>query len=168
MWIDAAGRLRPAADTALALLRDAGDQGLEPADYRSDGLNQLSARVRSGSVPRPDVLAAFDAALTAAMEHYLRDLHTGRVDPRSLGFRFRPRDDLHDIPTLLRAAIETNTIIELAADWSRGWTSTARCAPSWCDTGASLPKGRPMRGACAGSSWRSSACAGCPISVISV
>jgi murein L,D-transpeptidase YcbB/YkuD len=66
--------------------------------------------------PTISSLAAFDAALSASTLRYLRDLHIGRIDPRSIGFRMTTPADDHDFATLLRSALLNHRIPELAAD----------------------------------------------------
>jgi L,D-transpeptidase YcbB len=61
---------RERAKAALALLRDAASEGLDPAEY---GVEGLDAGLAGGDAPDLDV------ALTAAMLHYLSDLRLGRA-----------------------------------------------------------------------------------------
>jgi murein L,D-transpeptidase YcbB/YkuD len=60
------------AAAALWVLRQARLQGLDPADYGSDALQQ---QLLAGKTDP----ARFDVALTAAMLHYLADMRVGRV-----------------------------------------------------------------------------------------
>jgi murein L,D-transpeptidase YcbB/YkuD len=63
---------RQQEEAALALLDQAGSEGLDPADYRVDEL-----RDRMGDAHADP--ARLDVAFTAAMLHYLADLRLGRV-----------------------------------------------------------------------------------------
>lgn len=99
-WFDAAGRPNHNADSALALLAQAAADGLAPADYRV------------AELPDP---AARDQALSGAVLRYLRDLHLGRVDPRVIGFRLADRRREHDFAALLRDALASQALPELAA-----------------------------------------------------
>ena len=60
-WSDEKGLL-PAADDLLAALAAAGDEGLNPADYRTDLLRSFVQQVRSR--PAPGDLAEADLLLT--------------------------------------------------------------------------------------------------------
>src|SRR5262249_7277932 len=61
----------PQARALVALLANAAEKGLNPADY---------------ALPPSADEAHFDVALTAAAMHYASDVHQGRIDPRDLGF----------------------------------------------------------------------------------
>lgn len=115
-WLDTLGRPGPDARIALALLASAEDEGLDPADYRGRHLDRLTALVEAASPASPHDSARFDVALSARMLRYLRDLHAGRVDPRTIGFRLRVPVDQHDFAALLRAALAGHRITEAAAD----------------------------------------------------
>jgi len=95
LWLDSSGRPTDDARDALALLAGADAQGLDPDDYRT---------------PPPEPPAAFDIALSLQVMRYWRDLHLGRVDPRSLGFRLNAPIDDHDFPAMLRDALTGHRI----------------------------------------------------------
>lgn len=117
LWVDADGRPSHNARAALALLAGAVDHGLDPDDYRADRLAHLSATL---DVVRPRVakdIATFDAALSANTLRFLRHLHTGRVDPRALGFRMSTPVDDHDFVAILRSAVAGDRVAETAAEW---------------------------------------------------
>ncbi len=76
-------RLRPWAREIVACLAGAADDGLDPADYGTDALRAVLDRADDGPLA-PDAAARLDAALLAALLHYLSDLRVGRVDPRQL------------------------------------------------------------------------------------
>lgn len=103
-WLDrfyAARGYQPAwshkdAEAALALLSDAGSEGLEPDDYRVGDLReQLHAGDRAGA----------DVALTAAMLHYFADLRLGRVRSEYHTAGPDPRLGRFDPVALLRDAL---------------------------------------------------------------
>ena len=87
----------PQAQALVRELRDAGSHGLNPADYAGPW-----------DTPAPagqPIATDYDAGLTAAATHFLKDLHFGRVDPKTAGFdlpRTRPALDL--APLLNRLA----------------------------------------------------------------
>ena len=103
LWLDESGRLLPHGRAALELLADAASHGLDPQDYDAAGLERLLAR----ALPPGQQADAADQALTRAFERYLADLHRGRVDPVTLGQRYRPgRSDPFDPAQALRAALQ--------------------------------------------------------------
>ena len=116
LWVDKDGRPNRSAREGLTLLRCADDDGLEPHDYGSADLDRLAAALDAAGSPGVDDVATFDVALSAAMLRYFRDLHLGRIDPRSIGFRVRLPDDSHDFAALLRAAVAGDRVANAAAD----------------------------------------------------
>jgi murein L,D-transpeptidase YcbB/YkuD len=91
------------ARDALALLRDAGADGLDPRDYNAAELQ--GARADSATDP-----AGFDAALTGAMLRYLADLHLGRVPSDYHSDLPDPRVQLFDPVERLRAALAARDV----------------------------------------------------------
>src|SRR6516225_11792862 len=61
-------------------------------------------------------LARFDVAVSAGMLRYLRDLHMGRIDPRTIGFRLDALRDRHDFAAMLRSAVAKQRVRNLMAD----------------------------------------------------
>jgi len=113
-WLDASGRPNADARAALALLAGAADEGLDSADYGPLPLHRLSALLETESPATARDRARFDVAVSAHMLRYLRDLHTGRVDPRTIGFRLIVPVDQHDFGALLRDALAHHRIAEAA------------------------------------------------------
>lgn len=111
-WIDNAGGLNSDTCDALAVLNGAADEGLDPADYIG-----AFDRLLAGDTNRraPNDLARFDVALSSALLRYLRDLHTGRVDPRRIGFRLTLPIDRHDFAVLVREGITGHRLEETVA-----------------------------------------------------
>lgn len=116
LWLDAEGRPSRSAREALTLLRDAAREGLDPAEYRSSDLDALAATLEAAQSPRVPDLAGFDLGLSTGTLRYLRHVHLGRVDPRSIGFRMTTPADVHDFAALVHAAITEGGIGEVAAD----------------------------------------------------
>lgn len=115
LWVDGSGHPTGDARDTLALLTGAAKEGLDPADYRASMLDSSATALERTQRPTVSSIAAFDADLSAGMLRYLRHVHIGRVDPRSIGFRMtRPADD-HDFAALLRSALVDHRIPELAA-----------------------------------------------------
>ncbi len=115
VWIDEFGRPTDDARAALALLRDAASEGLDPGDYESYPLDCKATSL--GMVPQPlsSDIAAFDVQLTQGLLRYFRHLHLGRVDPRSVGFHMDPEPERHDFVRLLQTALSEHRIPEAAA-----------------------------------------------------
>jgi murein L,D-transpeptidase YcbB/YkuD len=113
-WLDAAGRPDRNAREAMALLGSAADDGLDPADYHQSLLGRLMPALQAQPSPPPRDLACVDVAVSSGMLRYLRHLHAGRVDPRTIGFRFEVAADRHEFVVLLRAALADHSIIETA------------------------------------------------------
>lgn len=102
---EAAVEARPPtpAEQALALLRRAGDDGLDPAWYGVDSLVVLAGAL--ADQPAPAAVAAFEGAVTAALISFATDLHTGRIEPRQIGFRLSLPPERHDVGQLVRQAL---------------------------------------------------------------
>ncbi len=109
-WVDASGRLVPAAHQALAILASAAQDGLVAEDYDAASLQQRASALSRASSPSRQDLAAFDADLTASVVRYLQHLHSGRVDPRAMGYRLNVPRHTHDYEGVLRSAIARNDI----------------------------------------------------------
>lgn len=96
------GAQEPRAAAVLALLREAGTQGLLPSDYDVDALDR---QLRSDAHD-----AAFDVALTRTLLRYLADLRVGRVRSEYHGPMPDPRLKAYDPVEQLRAAIDANNL----------------------------------------------------------
>ena len=96
-WLDAAGRPTAQGAEALAQLSAAAAEGLDPTDYDAPSLLALVPSMAGADAAARQ---AFGESLGSAVQRYLADLHTGRVDPRRLGFQLpaRPRDDSGSAP----------------------------------------------------------------------
>ncbi|MBZ5558023.1 MAG: L,D-transpeptidase family protein [Acidobacteriia bacterium] len=116
LWLDSGSRPDRDARDARAVLNGAADDGLDPADYYRSRLDRLASVLQAESPALPGELAAFDVALSAGLLRYMRDLHLGRVDPRTIGFRFSVPGDRHDLAALLGAARADHRIAGIAAD----------------------------------------------------
>lgn len=113
-WFDGPRPL-PQAREALALLADASSHGLDAQDYDSGTLVREFDAVDTATPP--EALAQLDAALDAAVQRYATDLHTGRVDPRTLhpGFALPPATAF-DAAAWLDAAIAAGRLRDAARD----------------------------------------------------
>ena len=115
LWIDTTGRPSRQARESLMLLRDAHSEGLDPADYRPDILEMLAETRDTASPSAPRNLPSFDVALSRAMLRYFRHLHLGRIDPRTIGFRWNVPAEGHEFAALLRSAVAGDHIAETVA-----------------------------------------------------
>jgi L,D-transpeptidase YcbB len=136
-----AGALTADGRDATALLRSAGDDGLDPADY--GGRTVLSERQPPDTA---DAVAALDIDLSAGMLRYFHDLHVGRVDPRVLGFRRRLPPDRHDFVSMLARARAQHRLLAAAADLRPGigqYTALRQALTTYRRIAASAPPPLP-------------------------
>ena len=84
---------------------DAASEGLDPDDYAGAALARAASALDGEGGPDIDSLARFDVGLSLHLLRYWRHLHTGRVDPRALGFRMNAPVDDHDFAAMLREAL---------------------------------------------------------------
>jgi L,D-transpeptidase YcbB len=82
------GRPTPEARQAVSLLSAAADHGLDPGDYGAQALGDLLARAQQQALPVAAQSSA-EPSLTRLFEHFLADLHVGRVDPQAVEQRYR-------------------------------------------------------------------------------
>lgn len=116
LWIDAAANVSPAARSATDLVARAAEDGLDPDDYAASELTALTASL-DGPTPVPAAMAArFDVLLSSAVLRYLRHLHLGRVDPRTLGWQMTVPAEGHDFVAVVREAITAGAIGPAAAN----------------------------------------------------
>jgi murein L,D-transpeptidase YcbB/YkuD len=95
VWHDGAGRPTAAAAAVRATLDGLDTQGLVPAAFRT-------------TPPAGDGVAA-DVALTVAALRAMRQLHLGRVDPQTLGWRLPTWTEPHDFAAMLDAGVAAGT-----------------------------------------------------------
>ncbi len=116
LWLD--GRARPSrvAHTALALIHDATDEGLDPEDYQAAALAAQASALGSGDEPGVSRMAAFDVDLSVAVLRFLRHVHVGRLDPRTIGFRLTVPADDHGFAAVLLSSVADNRLREAAAE----------------------------------------------------
>ena len=115
LWIDATGRPGRDAQDALLLLGGAANDGLDPADYHAEALDRLASSLETGPGRPVSELATFDAGLTANVLRYLRELHSGRIDPRAVGFRVTTPTDHQDVAALLQTALANHRMADAAS-----------------------------------------------------
>jgi murein L,D-transpeptidase YcbB/YkuD len=108
-WVGADGAWQPAADTALALLRQASSHGLTPSDYHLAALDTLSARLRTGRTEPIDRLGA-EVLLTDALLFYGSHLLHGRSDRSSLDPEWIADGRRASVATELSAALDRDRL----------------------------------------------------------
>lgn len=118
LWVAPSGRPTLDADVALDLLSDAATEGLDPAEYGAAALKRWSMALETGTDAAAADVAAFDAGLSAGMLRYFRQLHSGRVDPRTIGFHLSTPADEHDFGAVLRSALAAHRLTQAAAEWA--------------------------------------------------
>lgn len=116
VWLDSTGRPNASARDALQMLTDAPADGLVAQDYQARELALQAAALGRASEATAASALDFERALDAAVQRFLNDLHRGRVDPRSLGFRIEQRDSTTvDVAALLHPAPQEGRLSQAAA-----------------------------------------------------
>ena len=115
LWTDERMHPRKSASDALAVLKDAAAEGLDPADYREDALATMGQALSIGAGDAGRMGASFDVTLSLSMVRYLRHYHHGRVNPRDIGFLLSLPPDEHDYGALVRDAALQGRVMETIA-----------------------------------------------------
>ena len=151
LWLTAKGDLRPVGKEALLRLVHADNEGLIPADYAAAQLDTLARRTDALQQADPGVVARLDAGLSLALLRYLRDIHGGRVTPRSVGLSMNAPDERHDYASLLNTAVQEGSFDEIVgeltpplAQYARVRDALARYHTLAQDTLASHPLQLPV------------------------
>ena len=84
------GRPAPAAQQAVNMLAAAAAEGLQPEDYQAAWLAQAVAGAAQGPALGADAALQLEDALTTAVQSYLSDLRSGRIDPRQIHQNYTP------------------------------------------------------------------------------
>src|SRR5207245_3852038 len=107
----------PGGTAALALLRNADDEGLHPTDYAAAELDSL-ARSLGGRQPADSaLLTRLDMGLSLGLLRFIRHLHEGRVNPHSIGLAINPprAGEQHDYVALVATTARTGDVASLVA-----------------------------------------------------
>jgi len=107
-WVSEQGA-KPTAEQLLEVLRNVGDDGLQPKDYHLERISRLLEET-NGSSPRPAALAELDLLLTDATLILGAHLASGRVDPYDLDREWIAVRREVDLVEALEAAIETGEV----------------------------------------------------------
>jgi L,D-transpeptidase YcbB len=103
--------VHPATASAVEALVRADERGLSPEDYDAPLLAARLQEVRLGE-GLPGGRTLFDLGLSLGLLRHLRDVHQGRVDPRSVGFDYDGHADDLDLPALLRRGRDEGRMAE--------------------------------------------------------
>ena len=107
----------PAVRQAIDLLAAAPSHGLDARDYSVELLRSTLNASTAGAGLDAAARDRLSAALTAAMERYLADLHRGRVDPRRIHHDFSPpARDSFDAAAVLRNALQQQRLADAVRD----------------------------------------------------
>jgi murein L,D-transpeptidase YcbB/YkuD len=109
LWLEGA-RPAAAAGEAIALLLDAGAQGLDPADYDADILESRGRVLAATTAASPEQLGLFDVALSVGLLRLVSDLHIGRANPRSAAFGRDVEARKLEIPALVLDAVRDGRV----------------------------------------------------------
>ncbi len=102
------------ARAGLALLADAGSQGLEPERYAAGRLSEELAILEAMDDPAAGRLEAFDVALSVAVLEYLADVGQGRVAARDVDMDFAPRRVPGQLGERIARALADDDVARLA------------------------------------------------------
>lgn len=157
-WLNQ-GRPSAQAEVAVQILQQAGDEGLDPADYDAAVLSRQLTSAKQGAALSPSVQAELDQSLNQAMLHYLHDLHYGRVDPRTVYANFNVPPKTLNLPATLSAALaagDLNQAVKAATPtfplyqalrpWLARYKSLER-DPAWSGSLSPLPAAKLEPGA---------------------
>ncbi|WP_232322401.1 L,D-transpeptidase family protein [Methylomonas lenta] len=101
-------------DAALAILTNAGADGLDPRDYDADVLKQTFELATAIPPSAINELAKFDTALSIALLRFVNDLHHGRVNPQQLNYPspFGSKQFI-EAAHLIKQAIDQHSVAQL-------------------------------------------------------
>lgn len=112
LWLDN-GKPAERARQAIEVMNHAADDALNVEDYRLPALQQKMDNL--GSTASDQQLAAFDLAMSETLAHYIRDLHVGRVDPRTLGLAIDTSSRRAALPQRLQNTLTAADLVSAVA-----------------------------------------------------
>ena len=113
VWFDG-GRPTLVARQAVGLLADAASDGLEPNDYDAAALSEAVQRAMRQPI-EPAAADRLQQKLTAAMQRFLGDLHSGRVNAQDLPHGYTaPARKSFDAAAALQAALASGQLASAA------------------------------------------------------
>ena len=92
-------------ESAVAALAQADAYGLNASDYDAGALADRYARLAPATAPEEEV-AEFDLAMSISAARFLRAVHEGRIDPKTIGFQYDVSPQRLDVGRALRSARE--------------------------------------------------------------
>ena len=108
-WI-VQGKPTTLAKSAVKVLEQAGDEGLNPGDYDAAGLSKEIAASSQGATLSATKQSELNTNITQSLLRYLHDLHYGRVDPRTVYARFDVPPKNLDLEATLNKAVAANDL----------------------------------------------------------
>jgi murein L,D-transpeptidase YcbB/YkuD len=111
VWLAPSGKLRGVGRDAVRRLLEADSEGLRPKDYGAAEFDSATRRLATGGGPAdPRAVAELDVGLSVAVLRFLRHVHVGRVNPRSVGLQIDPPADRHDFAALMNSGLEQGSL----------------------------------------------------------
>jgi murein L,D-transpeptidase YcbB/YkuD len=102
---------------ALELLRNASSEGLNPANYALDSLQQCFAAAVAASQNDTQFVASCDVGLSVALLRYMHNVYAGRIDPHSLNYAVQlGAKPAVNMSVLLKRHVDQHSLLTLAAD----------------------------------------------------
>lgn len=109
------GKPATQAIEAVHLLNAAGTHGLDREDYDADAFQQVLQQMHRHPLQSPGELNRLDAALSAAMQRYLQDVHQGRLFPSQVNQYYQaPATPPFDVTEYLQTAVAINQLTAAA------------------------------------------------------
>ena len=108
-WI-VQGKPTTLAKSAIKLLEQAGDEGLNPSDYDAAGLAKEIAAANQGAALSTSRQSELNSGITQAVLRYLHDLHYGRVDPRTVYAKFDVPPNYLNLDAALNKAVAASDL----------------------------------------------------------
>ncbi|NOT11452.1 MAG: L,D-transpeptidase family protein [Methylococcaceae bacterium] len=113
LWLDHASAEKNIVE-ALNLFETAAVNGLNPANYDPEILQQKLQTALKLDDTDYKQLALFDTALSISLLRYLHDLHYGRINPQGINFNLKLRaKKLTDLPALVNEHVSKGTVLQL-------------------------------------------------------
>lgn len=113
IWLGHSDTEKNIADV-LNLFKTAGVNGLNPANYDPEILQQKLQPALKLDSDAYKQLALYDTALSISLLRFLHDLHYGRVVPQGINFKLKLREKkLANLPALIKENAEKGTIHQL-------------------------------------------------------
>ena len=107
---------------AVMLLSQARLEGLRPEDYQADALATTIRSLYDHPAQDAARVRRVDRALTLAMERYLTDLHSGRIDPREIHENFDGSNSRrYDARLILRDALAQDRLAQAVSEAAPGF-----------------------------------------------